>query len=1078
MLRYLGAALLFTSPLATGLAEARNTSVTLDKDLLQSQHLWSLDNRPAECPPCFNCLLPAFSCKQFAECSSHDGKCECPPGFAGDSCLQPLCGSLAGDLHRPLKGDGPCECDEGWGGINCNVCQTDNACDALMPQGIDGVCYKQGIAVKQNFQMCDVRNRKILEMLKRNPQVTFSCNKVSAECTFQFWVDQVESFYCALDECDWELQTSPDRNVTDYECKNVKCECIPGRTLCGEGGTIDLSEFLTEEITGPATFSCDSSKPDDQCLFSEKAMNDVISSIFGDENILLNCDTGECLHRSEVPGYTRPIKTINKPLIAGVISGVALFIVTVILGLWYLSRRAGQRSGLGPIHLPDDDDEGTRLMTEHRPATLHFDKLSYSLNEKQILKDVAGAVNSGQVMAIMGPSGAGKTTFLDILARKNKRGVVGGDIYVNGTLVSDEEYREVIGFVDQEDTMMPTLTVYETILNSALLRLPREMNYQAKDRRVMEVMGQLGILGIKDQIIGTSEDNGLRGISGGEKRRVGIACELVTSPSVLFLDEPTSGLDSFNAYNVIECLVNLARTYKRTVVFTIHQPKSNIVALFDQLVLLAKGRCVYSGPFDKCQRYFDKLGYPCPQGFNIADYLVDLTMHAEQRRSAPREEPLIEASEEPVPVRPRPSPSVIGETASADGSPRKKLRKRGDSIRALQERQLFTRRRSELPSAAGEEVMMSDSLENTRAWRDSSEPRQSLEETEHLLPPAAQNGTDATDLDVLVAAYKDSDVAASVKDEIENATLAVPNGAADGNTNSGANYYGISGAMKGFRRVGWIGQFAILSRRTWKNLYRNPLLMLAHYAISILLGVLCGYLFFGVRDDISGFQNRMGLIFFVLALFGFSTLTSLNVFAAERTLFLRERANRYYAPVTYFAAKVMFDIVPLRIIPPIIMGTILYPMVGFVAEWPEFLKFMLVLILFNLAASAICLFIGIVFKDTSLANLVGSLVMLFSLLFAGLLLNHDSIPKGTLWLQAVSIFHYGFEALIVNEVRYLSLYEHKFGLDIEVPGATILSTFGFNSLAYWKDVINLGIFAGSFIILAYAAMHVLLVEKR
>lgn len=108
------------------------------------------------------------------------------------------------------------------------------------------------------------------------------------------------------------------------------------------------------------------------------------------------------------------------------------------------------------------------------------------------------------------------------------------------------------------------------------------------------------------------------------------------------------------------------------------------------------------------------------------------------------------------------------------------------------------------------------------------------------------------------------------------------------------------------------------------------------------------------------------------------------------------------------------------------MGAILYPMVGFVAEWPEFLKFMLVLVLFNLAASAICLFIGIVFKDSSLANLVGSLVMLFSLLFAGLLLNHDSIPKGALWLQTISIFHYGFEALIVNEVRYLSLFEKKY----------------------------------------------------
>lgn len=746
-------------------------------------------------------------------------------------------------------------------------------------------------------------------------------------------------------------------------------------------------------------------------------MNDVISSIFGDETIFLDCHSGECLYKSEVPGYTRPIKTINKPLIAGIIAGCALFIVSVILGLWYLGRRANQRNGVGEIRLPDDD-EASRPGVDHKPAALHFEKVSYSLNEKNILKDVTGVVNPGQIMAIMGPSGAGKTTFLDILAKKNKRGTVEGNIYVNGSLVSDEEYREVIGFVDQEDTMMPTLTVYETILNSALLRLPRDMSFHTKDARVMEVMAQLGILPIKDSIIGTSEDNGLRGISGGEKRRVGIACELVTSPSILFLDEPTSGLDSFNAYNVVECLVNLARNYRRTVVFTIHQPKSNIVALFDQLVLLAKGRCVYSGPFDKCQRYFDQQGYPCPQGFNIADYLVDLTMHADQRRSFPQEEDAVAESVESPRRRVAEAPSISSESTSPDT--RKKGRKRTDSIRARQEMQLFTRRRSDLTSA-GEEVMMSEDLENTRAWRDANEQRHSLDEAEHLLPPVApMNGRDATDLDVLIAAYKASDVAAAISEEIQAAGTVEPNGNANGSASRGNG-----SGMKGFRRIGWLAQFVILSRRTWKNLYRNPMLMLAHYAISILLGVLCGYLFFGIKDDISGFQNRMGLIFFILALFGFSTLTSLNVFAAERTLFLRERANRYYAPITYFSAKVMFDIVPLRIIPPIIMGMIVYPMVGFVTKWPEFMKFMLVLILFNLAASAICLFLGIVFKDTSLANLVGSLVMLFSLLFAGLLLNHDSIPKGARWLQACSIFHYGFEALIVNEVRYLSLYEHK-----------------------------------------------------
>ena len=146
----------------------------------------------------------------------------------------------------------------------------------------------------------------------------------------------------------------------------------------------------------------------------------------------------------------------------------------------------------------------------------------------------------------------------------------------------------------------------------------------------------------------------------------------------------------------------------------------------------------------------------------------------------------------------------------------------------------------------------------------------------------------------------------------------------------------------------------------------------------------------------------MGLFFFVLALFGFSTLTTLTVFSQERLLFMRERANGYYSPITYFGAKVVFDILPLRILPPIIMGSIIYPMVGLNNEWHSFFKFILVLVLFNLAAAAICLFIGIVFKDLGMANLVGSLVMLFSLLLAGLLLNHDSIPKSALWLQMVS----------------------------------------------------------------------------
>ena len=143
-------------------------------------------------------------------------------------------------------------------------------------------------------------------------------------------------------------------------------------------------------------------------------------------------------------------------------------------------------------------------MTDHVPASLHFTDITYTLGSRVILDSISGSVKPGQVMAIMGASGAGKSTFLDILARKRKRGVASGATLVNGREVRDSEFKNIMGFVDQEDTLMSTLTVYETVLYSALLRLPRDMSYEAKRYRTLETMNELGILGIKDMRIGES----------------------------------------------------------------------------------------------------------------------------------------------------------------------------------------------------------------------------------------------------------------------------------------------------------------------------------------------------------------------------------------------------------------------------------------------------------------------------------------------------------------------------------------------------------------------------------------------
>lgn len=830
------------------------------------------------------------------------------------------------------------------------------------------------------------------------------------------WVDQRESFYCDLDDCSWDRQVQDDKNLTNYKCEKTHCKCVPDRFLCGETGSINIGDFLEQSITGPAEFKSTFKDGKETSIFSEEAMNGLISNVFGDTNIFLSCDAGECLPLLDVPGYERPVKKINTPLIAGVIAGCALFIVAVILLVWYLGRRG---SGYSPVHLSDDEeDESAKLLADHEPAALQFQNISYRINDKQILTDIQGSIQPGELMAIMGASGAGKTTFLDLLARKNKKGKVQGDFFINGEKIVDSEFRSIIGFVDQEDTLLPTLTVHETIMDSAMLRLPKEMSLTAKRQKVEDVERQLGIHHIRHQLIGSEEGN--RGISGGEKRRVGIACELVTSPSILFLDEPTSGLDAFNAFNVVESLVSLVKNYNRTVIFTIHQPRSNIVALFDQLVLLARGRVVYSGPFASCQSYFDSIGYSCPPGFNIADYLVDLTMHAGQSPTAMDEEIL--ASGNPnmrmttsrtssaVAVKSIPSINTSNDPEDNPSVTESLLRpkhSRRASIKQQQERQLFTRKKLGQDTVSPSDV---DSIPDSQVSSNKQWPRVSKEngapttprvsEDVDDLPPFA-NGA-GTDLDVLVSSYANSEVAKSMSDDM-NSSISDAATANGGTFNGHESIQAVAGKVKGYRKVGFFGQFVILSARTWKNLYRNPMLLLVHYAVAILLAVLVGFLFFSLTDDIKGFQNRLGLCFFLLALFGFSSLSGLTTFSTERLLFVKERSKGFYYPISYFTAKVLFDVIPLRLIPPMLMAAIIYPMTGLVPAWGEFWKFVLILVLFNLACAAICLCIGVLIKNGGLANLVGSLIMLFSLLLSGFLLNSETIPYFVHWLQLLSV---------------------------------------------------------------------------
>lgn len=810
------------------------------------------------------------------------------------------------------------------------------------------VCYKGGLAVERNFQMCDVTNRKIKDTIPdgKLPQVTFSCDangpksnvsytppldfldpEDTGTCGFQFWVDKIESFYCKLEQCSWNAQVGESANETHYRCDKVDCACVPGRFLCGENGSVNIDDFLSEEIKGPGSFNCIDGQG---CTFEEPAMNQLILDIFGDKSITLDCESGECLHYSQVPGYDPPKPKDNSVLVGLSAALAALIFIAACVMFWYFGRRERHTSGFSGIKLPED--EAAKLMSDHVPATLHFNNISYTLPKgKQVLSHVTGTVRPGEILAIMGASGAGKSTLLDILGCRTKTGKVTGEVYVNGRELDDKTYRRVVGFVDQEDTLLPTLTVYETVLISALLRLPREMSYDAKVYRTLETMNELGILGIKDSRIGES---GKRSISGGEKRRVSIACELVTGPSILFLDEPTSGLDSYNAYNVIDALKTLAKQYNRTVIFTIHQPQSNIVALFDRLLLLGRGQLVYSGTADKASEHFDKLGHKCPPGFNIADYLIDLTVEASGD------------SRKPTSGVHTPHGGVARSSAVAEADPESG----------------FSR------GAQTEEATVAHGIQAKAA--------RVLGAFTSTDSDVAASGISAIpeELASLVLAARASDDAKIVEAEISRIEAGE---SPDGLPDTQRDVQEEIGILRGYKTASFWQQFKILSARAFKNLYRNPMLMLTHYAVAVIVALFCGFFFYHVTNDIPGFQNRLGLFLFILSLFGFSTLSSLGIFASERMLFMRERANGYYAPLAYFLSKVLFDIVPLRVIPPFVLGSIVYGLAGLNPDVSCFWKFIMILVLFNLAASSIVLFISVSVADPGVANLLGSLVMLY-----------------------------------------------------------------------------------------------------
>ncbi len=698
-------------------------------------------------------------CDNFGSIDQNN-QCVCPVGFSGSTCRDVLCGSLFQDQRPTKKANAKyCDCDKGWSGENCHgedlnlvliVCDSSRACPKEI-FGVNANCNKELGISSNTYMNCTVTNPSIRALLKDQiPSISVQCKRQSKLCDFQFWIGGEESFACHLSDCDFPDSTT--NKLSKFKCENVTCKCLAGNVLCGKAGSIDISKWLNskeEGPIGPGFINCKMQKDGIlKCTFEEKNMDLLITQLLGDPHILIDCNKGECEAASTNPDLLLPLP--NHFLQVLVFASLIL-LTTALLFKWLRKRRS--------VQLPVEE-----LVSPTRtyvPCQVSFKDITVERNGAKHLDNVSGQARSGKLMGLLGSSGSGKSTLLNVLSNRLKAS--SGLLLINGQSVTNTDFKSCVGYVQQSDALLGSSTVFETVLFAGRMKLPSSITKTELTLAVMEVLSELDILHLKDKRIGIPGYGPQ--LSGGERRRVSIACELIRNPSILILDEPTSNLDAYNAYNVIECLLVLASEHNRTVICSIHQPRSNIYNLFDDLILLSHGKLIYSGLACDAVGYFDSLGLPCPEAFNPADHFIDLTFKSPGSGQ-------VEISKQDI---------IQG-----------RIRARNDS--SIEDSSPYIVRATQLAN----QFARSEEFSNMIARGESNINARS---------------------DFQVPYEKDNQLSFSAK-------------------------------------------LKYLSIRWASDLVRNPLNIINHYSLALGMALLCGFLFYQVADDLSGFQNRLGVFFF------------------------------------------------------------------------------------------------------------------------------------------------------------------------------------------------------------------------
>ncbi|KAK1371054.1 Half-size ABCG transporter [Heracleum sosnowskyi] len=689
---------------------------------------------------------------------------------------------------------------------------------------------------------------------------------------------------------------------------------------------------------------------------------------------------------------------------------------------------------------------------------LEFNNLSYSVvkklkkdgvwinKETYLLNDISGQALRGEVMAIMGPSGAGKSTFLDALAGRIHQGSLEGSVRIDAKPVSTSYMKMISSYVMQDDQLFAMLTVYETFMFAAEVRLPPSISRSEKKKRVYELLDQLGLTSSAHTYIG---DEGRRGVSGGERRRVSIGIDIIHKPSLLFLDEPTSGLDSTSAFSVVEKVKDIARSGS-IVLMTIHQPSFRIQMLLDRITVLARGRLIYMGSPTALPAHLSGFGRPVPESENSLEYLLDVIKEYDE--STVGLDPLVlyqcdgikpdQASRTPVHRIPKTPKTPRGKTPGP----------KHISLRSHQ----FSTGNMTPRTESGRSFDYNDNDDEDDDFDNSLERSKTIKTPMHMHSGGVYNPRLASQFYKDFSVWVYHGVKATPRHQPSWTPARTP-GQTPGSgarsqlssrystpqksrtqskvpvvfSPSTAEPYSVSYEQFDMQVLDepanhgpkfanpWFREIAVLSWRTALNVVRTPELFLSREIVLAVMGLVLASLFQNLHDhDFKTINRLLNFYIFSVCLVFFSSNDAVPTFIQERFIFIRETSHNAYRASSYVISSLIVYL-PFFAVQAFTFAAITL----FILDLrSNLLYFWIILYSSLITTNAYVMLVSALVPSyiTGYAVVIATTALFF--LTCGFFLKVTQIPDIWKWLHYISAITYPFEALLINEFKNDNCY--------------------------------------------------------